>query len=201
MTTAAEQGENNVMGKRTRMRIPARIGDEGEINYGKPADADFGPLARDLIPVRSMVEGDLRALIAIDRRITGRDRSAYFERKLQEALRESDVRISLVAELDGRPVGFIMARVDLGEFGRADTAAMDTIGVDPDYRNRGVGRALLSQLLMNLMTLRVETVLTEVDWNAHELSGFLDRCGFRPSSYLCFDRNTAQCGASSQRAR
>ena len=71
---------------------------------------------------------------------------------------------------------------------------MDTIGVDPDYDNRGVGRALLSQLLMNLMTLRVETVLTEVDWNAHELSGFLDRCGFRPSSYLCFDRNTAGLG-------
>ena len=122
------------MGKRTSIDIPERVGEAAEINYGGPADADFGPLARDLIPVRSMVEGDLRALVAIDRRITGRDRSAYFERKLEEALRESDVRISLVAELDGRPVGFIMARVDLGEFGRTDSAAiMDTIGVDPDY--------------------------------------------------------------------
>ncbi|MGD0025085.1 MAG: GNAT family N-acetyltransferase [Xanthobacteraceae bacterium] len=190
------------MGIRTRMRIPERVGDAAEINYGTPAGADFGPLARDLIPVRSMVEGDLRALIAIDRRITGRDRSAYFERKLEEALRESDVRISLVAELDGRPVGFVMARVDLGEFGRVDAAAvMDTIGVDPDYRNRGVGRALLSQLLVNLTTLRVETVRTEIDWNAHELSGFLDRCGFRPSSYLCFDRDIAQSGASGKPAR
>lgn len=200
--TAAEQDGNNVMGRRTRMTIPERVGDAAEINYGGSAGADFGPLARDLIPVRSMVEGDLRALIAIDRRITGRDRSAYFERKLEEALRESDVRISLVAELDGRPVGFIMARVNLGEFGRADSAAvMDTIGVDPDYGSRGVGRALVSQLLINLLTLRVETVLTEVDWNAHELSGFLDRCGFRPSSYLCFDRNTAQSRTSSKRVR
>src|SRR5208282_1657180 len=190
------------MGKRTGIDIPERVGDAAEINYGGPADADFGPLARDLIPVRSMVEADLRALVAIDRRITGRDRSAYFERKLEEALRESDVRISLVAELDGRPVGFIMARVDLGEFGRADTAAvMDTIGVDPDYGNRGVGRALVSQLLVNLMTLRVETVLTEIDWNARELLGFLDHCGFRPSSYLCFDRDMAESGESTQPAR
>ena len=183
------------MGNRPSIDIPERVGEAAEINYGEPADADFGPLARDLIPVRSMVEGDLRALIAIDRRITGRDRSTYFERKLEEALRESDVRISLVAELDGRPAGFIMARVDFGEFGRTDSAAiMDTIGVDPDYANRGVGRALVTQLLINLMTLRVERVLTEVDWSARDLLGFLDRCGFRPSSYLCFDRNMALPG-------
>jgi ribosomal protein S18 acetylase RimI-like enzyme len=181
------------MSIRTSIEIPQRVGEAAEINYGGPADADFGPLARDLIPVRSMVEGDLRALVAIDRRITGRDRSAYFKRKLEEALRETDVRISLVAELDGRPAGFIMARVDLGEFGRTDSAAiMDTIGVDPDYANRGVGRALLTQLLVNLMTLRVDKVLTEVDWSARDLLGFLDRCGFRPSSYLCFDRDIAQ---------
>jgi ribosomal protein S18 acetylase RimI-like enzyme len=160
------------MSKRTSIDVPERVGEAAEINYGGRADADFELLARDLIPVRSMVEGDLRALIAIDRRITGRD------------LRQSDVRISLVAELDGRPVGFIMARVDLGEFGRTDSAAiMDTIGVDPDYGNRGVGRALLTQLLVNLMTLRVDKVLTEVDWSARELLGFLDRCGFHPSHY------------------
>ncbi len=102
---------SEVMGNRANINIPERVGEAAEINYGGPADADFGPLTRDLIPVRSMVEGDLHALIAIDRRITGRNRSAYFERKLEEALRESDVRISLVAERDGRPVGFIMARV------------------------------------------------------------------------------------------
>ena len=189
------------MSIRTSVDIPEHVGEAAEINYGAPAGADFGPLARDRIPVRSMVEGDLRALIAIDRRITGRDRSAYFERKLEEALRESDVRISLVAELDGRPAGFIMARVNLGEFGRADSAAvMDTIGVDPDYGNRGVGHALVTQLLVNLMTLRVDKVLTEIDWNAHELSGFLDRCGFRPSPYLPLDRNIAQSGGSRKTA-
>ncbi len=190
------------MSIRTSIDIPERVGDAAEINYGGPAAADFGPLARDRIPVRSMVDGDLHAIIAIDHHITGRDRSAYFERKLEEALRESDVRISLVAQLDGRPVVFIMARVDLGELGRTDSAAiMDTIGVDPDYASRGVGRALLTQLLINLMTLRVDKVLTEVDWSARELLGFLDRCGFRPSSYLCFDRNIRGPGDSTKPAR
>ena len=180
------------MAGRKRITIPERVGDAAEINYGKPAKADFGPLARDRVPVRTMVEGDLQALITIDRRIIGRDRSVYFERKLAEALHESGVRISLVAELDGGPVGFIMARVDLGEFGRmAPTAVMDTIGVDPDYRDRGVGRALLSQLFVNLMTLRVEHIRTEINWHDQGLLAFLDRCGFRPSQQLCFNRTIA----------
>ena len=171
-----------------RITIPERVGGAAEINYGAQPAADYGPLARDRIPVRSMAEGDLRALVAIDRRITGRDRTGYFKRKLADALTESDVRVSLVAELDGVPIGFIMARVDLGEFGRVETTAViDTIGVDPDYRDRGVGRALLSQLLVNLGTLRVEQVRTEVDWRDRDLLAYLDRSGFLPSQQLCFD--------------
>lgn len=180
------------MDRTARMTIPKRVGEAAEINYGARPAADFGPLARDRIPVRSMAEGDLRALVAIDRRITGRDRADYFERKLADALKESDVRVSLVAEIDGVPVGFIMARVDLGEFGRVETTAViDTIGVDPDYRDRGVGRALLSQLLINLGTLRVEQVRTEVDWRDRDLLAYLDRSGFLPSQQLCFDRPLA----------
>jgi ribosomal protein S18 acetylase RimI-like enzyme len=173
---------------RRRMTIPERVGGAAEINYGVPPAPDFGPLARDRIPIRAMKESDLRALIIIDRRITGSERSVYFERKLMEALHESDVRVSLVAEQDGGPVGFIMARVDFGEFGRFEPAAvMDTIGVDPDYRDRGIGRALLSQLLINLTTLRVERIRTEIDWRDRELLAFLDNCGFRPSQQLCFE--------------
>lgn len=171
------------------MTIPQRVGDKAEINYGQPAASDFGPLARDNIPVRAMRESDLAAMIAIDRRIIGRDREDYLAHKLGEALYESDVRVSLVAERDGRAVGFIMAQVDFGAFGRVEpVAVIDTIGVDPDYRNQGIGRALLSQLLLNLETLRVELIRTEIHWRDRDLLAFLDSCGFRPSQELCFDR-------------
>ena len=93
------------MASNAGITVPQHVGKSAEVNYsGQPA-ADFGPLARDKIPVRSMMESDLRALVAIDRRITGNDRAAYFQRKLTEALTKSDVRISLVAELDGVVVG------------------------------------------------------------------------------------------------
>jgi len=171
-----------------RVTIPERVGDAAEVNYGALPPPDYGPLARDRIPVRTMRESDLRVIAEIDHRITGSDRFDYFQRKLEEALYESDVRVSLVAELDNKPIGFIMARVDYGEFGRVEpTAVLDTIGVDLSYRNKGVGRALLSQLLINLMTLRVECIRTELEWHDHELLAFLDRCGFHTSQRLCLD--------------
>jgi ribosomal protein S18 acetylase RimI-like enzyme len=177
------------------MRVPDRVGDAAEVDYGKPAAPDYGPLARDRVPIRTVAEGDLSALIAIDRRITGQDRSHYFERKLEEALHESDIRVSLVAEQDGCPVGFIMARVDLGEFGRVEpTAVLDTIGVDPDFRQQGIGRALLSQLLVNLGTLRVERIRTEIDWSDLDLLAFLGSCGFGPAQRLCLDHTVGANG-------
>lgn len=141
------------------------------------------------LPVRSMTEADLPALVRIDRKHTGRDRGSYYRRKAHEALRQSGVRVSLVAELDGQFAGFLMARVDLGDFGRTEpTAVLDTIGVDPAFAGKQVGRALLEQLLNNLRSLRVERVLTEVEWDHFDLLRFLRRGGFRHSQRLTFQK-------------
>ena len=144
-------------------------------------------VARDEVMVRSLADADLRRVVRIDERITGRNRLAYYERKFSEVLQESGVRISLVAETDGLVTGFVMARVDYGEFGQAEaTATIDTIGVDPTAVGAHIGQALMSQLLINLGALRVETVRTEVEWRDIELLGFLNRCGFAPAQRLSF---------------
>ncbi len=139
------------------------------------------------LPVRSMTEDDLPAIVRVDRKITGRDRTPYYQRKASEALRQSGVRVSLVAEVDGQFAGFLMARVDLGDFGRTDPVAiLDTVGVDPAFAGRRVGRAMLEQLLLNLRSLRVERVLTEVEWDHLEVVRFLARTGFEHSQRLSF---------------
>lgn len=160
-----------------------------DLDYSAPSSDQSDALSRDRIPVRSMVEADLPTIIAIDRKITGRDRSAYYRRKLAEVLTESGIRVSLVAELDGQFAGFLMARVDYGEFGRTDpTAVIDTIGVAPLFAHRGVGNALASQLLLNLASLRVERVKTRVSWDDLNLLGFLRGLGFAPAQRLSFSR-------------
>ena len=170
--------------------VPTVADGATELDFSSPSSDDFEALSRDRIPIRSMTEADLDRLITIDRRATGQDRTTYYQRKLREALNESGVRVSLVAELDGHAVGFIMARVDFGEFGQADAeAVVDTIGVDQGYRGQGVGQALMSQLVTNLAALQVDQVRTEIDWNDTGLISYLDRSGFRPAQRIVLTRD------------
>ena len=155
------------------------------------ASDDDDSLERDRAEVRTLTEADLSAIVRIDRKLTGVDRTTYMQRKLDTALSESDVGISLAAWEDGHVVGFLTARVDLGDSGRTESmAVLDTIGVDPDRKGRGLGHALMSQLFANLSALRVERVETIVSKADFRLLGFLFEIGFGASQRLAFVKKT-----------
>ncbi len=140
------------------------------------------------LTVRTLVPGDAPRLVRIDQRLTGRNRSAWYEGKLKRALAESDVKISLGAELDGFLVGAVLGSLHYGEYGQPEPIAiLDTILVDPDCSGRGVGRALLESLTRNLRAFGIERLRTEVSWDEHELSRFLGRAGFVPAPRLVLE--------------
>ncbi|MGO9483780.1 MAG: GNAT family N-acetyltransferase [Rhodomicrobium sp.] len=160
-----------------------------EIAPGEVREDGQDDLPRDRVPVRTLQAADLPAVVAIDRRITGRDRTAYYRHKFDEVLNGTGIRLSMIATADETSAGFIMARVDYGEFGMAQSeAVIDTIGVDPELRGRDIASALLAVLLGNLESLRVDSVRTEVPWNSYGLLAFLEARGFRPSQRLDLTR-------------
>jgi ribosomal protein S18 acetylase RimI-like enzyme len=164
-----------------------------EVDYSSSAGNDFEALARDKVDVRTLKADDIDDIIRIDQRVTGRRRENYMQELVEEAMNDSDVRVSLVARVDGIAVGFVMARTDFGDFGRAEPVAiLDTIGVDPDFSHRGVGHGLLSQLFVNLEGLRVERVETIVARENFGLLGFLYDIGFEPSRRLAFAKQVAK---------
>jgi predicted N-acetyltransferase YhbS len=156
-------------------------------DWSAPQANDYEQLARDTTDVRLLTAKDLDDVVRIDRHITGRDRRAYVQHALDEALRETGVRISLAARMDGIMAGYVMARADLGDFGRTEpVAVIDTLGVAPEYAHRGVGHALMQQLFLNLNALRIERVETVVAVQALPLLGFFVDAGFMPAQRLAF---------------
>ena len=163
-----------------------------ETDYSQTRENDFEALARDKVDLRTLKAEDLYDIVRIDKMITGHRREAYIYELVDEAMVDSAVRVSLVARVDGLAVGFVMARADFGDYGRAEpVAVLDTIGVNPEYARQGVGHALLSQLFVNLDGLRVERVETVVARHDFQLLGFFYDLGFKPSQRLGFVKRVA----------
>ncbi len=157
-----------------------------ERDSNSPAGA--APTANASAVVRSLRPRDLEAVVRVDQRVTGRRREEYFRMKLQQALQESGIKVSLAAEIDGQFAGFLLARVFYGEFGAVEKVAiLDTLGVEPDLAGRGVGRALLRQLRTNLLGLGIPRLETEVRWQDPELLSFFHHIGFLPAPRIALD--------------
>jgi len=98
--------------------------------------------------------------------------------------------MSLVAETDGRVVGFLLGWVGESEFGIAGpTAWLDLIGVDPPYRGRGVGQALVGRFVTSAGELRaVQKVSTLIDLGQEDIREFFLRLGFRHGPMIQMER-------------
>jgi len=149
---------------------------------------DSQTLHRDTIVVRNLTAADQEAVIAIDARILGRRRDEFFRLKLRQAFTDTGIAVSLGAESDGTLVGFLLARIYFGEFGRVEKiAVMDVMGVHPDFTGRGVAAALIDQLRTNLLGLGIKSLQTQVNWDNHALVSFFQRQGFQLAPRLCLD--------------
>ena len=148
---------------------------------------------RDGVIVRTLTAADGSRLVRIDQAITGRNRTAWYEGKLERALAGSDIQISLGAEKDGRLVGAVLGSLHYGEFGLPEPiAVLDTVLVDPDVRGQGIGTALFDQLARNLCALGIHRLRTEVGWDEHELNRFLGHRGFVPAPRLVLELPLAE---------
>jgi predicted N-acetyltransferase YhbS len=128
--------------------------------------------------IRTLKKDDLNAIVEIDKKVLGENRRNYWEGKLELMNRKSS-QVSLVVEMNGEVVGFILGDISGWEFGVPETIGwIDTIGVDPAYQKRGLAKALAHELVKNLKVLGVKTIYTLVSWNDWDLLQFFHAMGF-----------------------
>jgi len=128
--------------------------------------------------IRSLEKEDLEAIVEIDEKVLGESRRSYWERKL-ELMNNKASQVSLVAEVEGKVVGFILGDVSGWEFGVPDTIGwIDTIGIGPVYQKKGLATALASELIKNSKAIGVRAIYTLVSWNDWDLLQFFHAMGF-----------------------
>ena len=149
------------------------------------------------VKIRVLDESDLDAVVEIDKRVLGKERRAFWKRKIAYA--GIYPRPALVAEVEGKILGFILGYVSGWEFGVPDTVGwIDTLGVDPAFQHRGIGRALFNALIEIFKksgrqgTLETESqevegvnvVYTLTSWSDWDLLQFYHAMGFKKGEML-----------------
>ena len=139
--------------------------------------------------IRTMTRQDLDRMIEIDIKVLGEARPEYWETKLTLAERHSAVS-SLVAELDGKVVGFIMGAASGWEYGvPVSVGWIDTVGVDPEYQKKGIARMLFEEMLVNMKKIGINKVHTYVAWRDWGLLKFFNAMGFQKGNMVNLELN------------
>jgi predicted N-acetyltransferase YhbS len=146
---------------------------------------------KSAIKIRLMGADDFAAVTRIDEKVLKASRAEYYKLKFEELVQSTDrLPTSLVAEEeDGTVVGFVMGELFIGQYGISREATLDTIGVDPDYQHKGIGKQLIKEFMDHLKAIGARKVSTLVDSNDHRLMHFFSTNQFSPSKTINLERS------------
>lgn len=142
--------------------------------------------------IRLMRSDDFNAIVKLDEKVVQGSRADYYRLKFEELIQSTDrLPASLVAEQgDGKILGFIMGAIFIGEYGISEEATLETIVVDPDHRNKGIGKSLIDEFADHLSALGARKISTLVNSTDSELMHFFGENRFSPSKTINLERIT-----------
>lgn len=142
--------------------------------------------------IRTLSEHDAEGVTRVDEKLTGSYRPQDWETRITYAIRR-DPEGSLVAEIDGRVVGFVLSDVRGEEFGfPSPTGWLEVVAVHPDYHRRDVGSALAAAALKRFQDRGIRDVRTLVRPEQPHMGEFFQHLGFGQEAVIVYHKQLQQ---------
>lgn len=133
--------------------------------------------------IREIRVEDADKIAGIQTAITKSPTGIDFRHIIEEQLRKKEAA-SFVAEIDGRVVGYMISYIVYGGYGLEESAWIATLGVDPKFMGRGIGKRLAEEILEVYRNRRVKYIFTSVRWDSVDLLSFFKTLGFDRSEFV-----------------
>jgi ribosomal protein S18 acetylase RimI-like enzyme len=145
---------------------------------------------RAKLAVNDLEPRHLDDVVRIDALHTGHPEPDYWNRVFGELAAASSkrVHVGLVAESDGRTVGFLLGEVRAFEFGSEACGWVFAVGVDRKRARSGVASTLLHEACRRFRGAGVDRVRTMVRRNDVEVMSFFRANGFVGGSFVQLER-------------
>ena len=106
-----------------------------------------------------------------------------YHRVVEEDAKKED-RVSFVAELDGKVVGFIITYILYGGFGLEKSAWIGLFGVEPKYMGQGIGKRMAQEVFDVFKKMEIRNIFTSVKWDSFDLLSFFKSLGFDRCQFI-----------------
>ncbi len=139
------------------------------------------------IRIRPMEPEDIDSVLAIDRKISGVRRAVTYTDLITGDL-GGVLDLSFVAEVDGQVAGFILARRAYVGEPVSEVGLIQILGVDPDYWHQGIASKLVTALLDNCQSKKLNAVRIMVKERDSQLQGLFAHMGFRRGQLIDYTK-------------
>jgi ribosomal protein S18 acetylase RimI-like enzyme len=135
------------------------------------------------IKIRPLELADRQAIFEIQEAITKHKAEKDWAQLVEGYIKNSG-DTSLVAEVDGKVVGFMLGDIKVFGFGASRSGWIEVIGVHPRHMGGGVGKKLGLELIKIFKQKKVKHIFTSVRWDSGDLLAFFKSIGFNRSDFI-----------------
>lgn len=114
--------------------------------------------------------------------------SIDYPQLIQEKIRREE-DISVVAEIDGKAVGFMFCEIISGGFGLLEESGWIVMfGIDPNFMGQGIGKRLAEEIFSLCIKKGIRKIYSSVRWDSVDLLSFFKTLGFDRSDFINLEK-------------
>lgn len=133
--------------------------------------------------IRNLEVRDSDDIFRIHGAITKELNAIDYHKMVKEEVKKEN-KVSFVAELDGKVVGFIITYILYGAFGLQKSAWIGLFGVEPKYMGSGIGKRMARRVFDELTKMNIKNIFTSVKWDSVDLLSFFKSLGFDRCEFI-----------------
>ena len=138
----------------------------------------------DTVNIREITLNDAGPIQNIRKAISEDDAGVNFIKIIEQQISEGSGKSSLVAEINGAVVGYMISTTLYAGFGIKKSAWIMAIGIQPDYMGQGIGLKLARKICDNYKEKGIKDIYSSVLWDSTDVLSFFKKLGFERSEFI-----------------
>lgn len=137
------------------------------------------------VTIRNAIPADVDAVVVLDQIHSSEAKPEYWKDIFTHYVTSGrQDRVVLMAEAEGKILGFIVAEVRAWEFGSPPCGWVTALIISPDARELGIGKQMFEEVSTRFKKQGVQTLRTMVDRDNKLTLSFFRSLGMRTGSYI-----------------